>query len=355
MELTAREVLILDSNTFIAEIGLASRNGSALKHYLYRWGMQLVVPEVVAEECERHLTRRAQGKRRRIEGELQWMGRFCGRVSGWWGPNDETIAERAQSLSRAEHLGAVVIPETHEIRQRAESRNQAELPPGHKSSQLADCRIWEQCLDLLARYHIVLVSGDGDFRGYREPDNLHPALRAEAEKVAEDRRLTFHRSVESLLSELGSGIQPIPNSAVFAFVYASIALVVEELESNSGCHPKGVGEVKQALLTTDQAEVIEVRLEITDIWESADETKTMDFRLSGSCHYRLAEEDLCDLTPSSVTLLTRQPSGPVRAVKGSYTSLSAYAYAGAPPIRPEPTELVPATKPLIPARSEPND
>ena len=339
MEVTAKEVLILDTNTFVAEIGLTSRDGSALKHYLYRRGMQLVVPEVVAEECGRKLTDHATGKRNRIEENLQWLGRFCGGVSGWPGPNDETIAERAKALARADHLGAVVVPETREVRWRAELRNQAERPPSHKRAELADCRIWEQCLDLLARCHIVFVSADDDFRGHREPDSLHPALRAEADEVAEDRSLIFHRTMESVLSELRSEIQPIPNEVVFTFVYESIASVLEELKSNSGCQPKEVGEVKQTLLTTDQAEVIEVRLGITDIWESADKAKTMDFRLSGSCHYRLSEEKLCDLTPSNVRLLTQQPDGSVRAVEGSYISVSAHLHGGAPPIHPEPEEL----------------
>ena len=146
--------------------------------------------------------------------------------------------------------------------------------------------------------------------------------------------------MESLLSELRSEIQPIPNDVVFTFVYESISSVLEELESNSGCQPKRVGEVvKQTLLTTDQAKVIEVRLGITDIWESADKAKTMDFHLSGSCHYRLAEEKLCDLTPSNVKLLTKQPDGSVRAVEGSYVSASGHLHGGVPPIHPEPEEL----------------
>ncbi len=339
MEIAANEVLILDTNTFVAEIGLTSRAGSALKHYLYGRGMQLVVPEVVAEECERHLIRLARGKRKRIEENLQWLGRFCGRVNGWLAPDDETIAGRARTLARAEHLRAAIVPETREVRERAKLRNQSEQPPSHKKAQPADCRIWEQCLDLLPRHHIVFVSGDGDFRGHRHQDKLHPTLRADAEHVAED-RLTFHPNMESLLSELKSEIQPLPSSIVFAFVYDSVGSVIEELKSNSGCHPKGVGEVKQTPFTTEQPEVVEVRLEITDTWETADKTKTMDFRLSGSCQYRLAEEELCDLTPSNVKLLTQEPDGSVRAVKGSYIGLRAHAYLGAPPVQPEPEELV---------------
>ena len=339
MAVPAGEVLILDTNTFVAEIGLTSRRGSALKHYLSRRGMQLVVPEVVAEECERHLINRASGKKRAIEDSLQWLGRFGGKVSGWQGPSDGTIEDRARALARGEHLGAVVVRESHGVRGRADSRHQVERPPSHRRPQLSDCRIWEQCMELLSRCHVVLVSGDGDFLGHRERDRLHPALRAEAEAIAEDRRWTFHRTTESLLEGLRSEIQPIPDDVVFAFVYESVASVVEELKSNSGCHPEAVGEVKQTLLTTDQAEVLEVRLEITDRWVSADKANTMTFHLSGSCHYRLMDETLCDLTASRVSLLTQQPDGSVRAVKGSYVSGSMHAYAGPPPIRPEPEEL----------------
>ena len=340
MEAKAKEVLILDTNTFVEEIGLTSRSGSALKHYLYSRGTQLAVPELIAEECERNLTKRAREKRTRIEQDLQWLGRFCEGVSGWQGPSDETMTQRAKALARADHLGAVVVPETDEVLQRAEFRDQSELPPSQNKSQLADCRIWEQCLDLLTECHVVFVSADGDFRGYRDQDSLHPALRAEAEEVAGDRSLTFHKTMESLLSELGSEIQPMPDGVVFSFVYESIAADVEKLESNSGCHPKRAGKVKQTLLTTDQAEVIEVRLEIEDIWQSADKARTMDFRFSGSCHYRLAEEAPCDLTPSRVSLLTQQPDGSVRAVRGSYVSASASPiYFGAAPIQPGPAEL----------------
>ena len=339
MELESREVLVLDTNTFVAEIGLTSKLGSALKHFLFCRRMQLVVPEVVVEECQRHLTRRAKGMRKQIQKNLQWLSRFCGQVNGWQGPDNETIAERAKALSRAEHLGAVVVPESREVRRRAKLRHQTEQPPSHKGSELSDCRIWEQCLDLLARYHVVFVSLDGDFRGHRNQGRLHPTLRAEAQEVAGDRRFTFHRTMESLLLELKSEIQPLPNHMVVDFVYESIASVVEELESNSGCRPKGSGQVKQTLLTTDEASVIEVRLVMTDVWENADKSKTMDFRLSGSCRYFLAEQKLSELTTYEVGLLSELSDGSIRAVKGSFMNLSAHMYAGARPIQPEPEEL----------------
>ncbi len=336
---TAKEVLVLDSSTLINETGLTSGRGSALKHYLYRRGMQLVVPEVVAQECERKLIDHAAGKRKTIDGHLQWLGRFLGVVNGWQGPDDATIAARARSLARGEDLGAVVVPEADEVRQRAELRHRSEQPPSHKSAEWSDCQIWEQCLDLLAKCNVVFVSSDSDFRGHRNKSSLHPTLQAEAGEISDDRSLTYHPTMESLLAELKSEMEPLPDNLVFAFVYEALGSVVEELASNSGCRPKRVGQVKQTLLTTDQASIIEVRLGVTDVWESADKTSALDFRFSGSCRYLLDERKLCDLTPGEVVLLNELSDGSERAVQGSFVNLSGHMHLGTPPIRPEPEVL----------------
>ena len=65
----------------------------------------------------------------------------------------------------------------------------------------------------------------------------------------------------------------------------------------------------------------------------------MDFHLSGSCRYRLAERKPYDLRTTIVELLDRKTDGSVQAVQGSYQSLSASFYVGTPPIQPEPEAL----------------
>ncbi len=337
-EAKAEEVLVLDSCTFIEEAGLTSRGASALKHYLYLRGTRLVVPQVVVEECERKLTTRAKGKKKAIEEQLGWLGRFFGSVNGWQGPSDDAIEQRAKVLAHAEHLGATVLPETEIIHKRAEARNQAERPPSHKRPGPKDCRIWEHCLALLADHDVVFVSGDGDFRGHRKRCELHPQLQAETEEVSAGRRLTFHPNMASLLAELRAERPSIPKEAVFAFVYDELA-DIKELEANSGCRPTATGDVKQTLFTTDQAGVLEVRLEMDDQWKSPDGTKVHDFHLHGSCHYRLADKQLCDFTVSNIKLLTTEPDGSVRAVEGSYINIAGTFYSGAPPIKPEPKIL----------------
>ena len=328
------EVLVLDSSTFIGEIGLTSGKGSALKHYLYSRGTQFAVPRAAAEEYERHLVRVARGKIAQVRKELGWLAQFCGGIRGWSAPSDHVIEERAKALAAGNGLRAILLPETDNTLARARRRDQAERPPSPHRGGMGDCRIWEQCLELLSDHDVIFVAADKDFCGYRRRNELHPVLRAEAEEVGAGRILTFHSRMESLLCDLKSEIPPIPDYPIFEFIYDEIDSTVQELEENSGCRPRSAGSIKQTRLTTEDPEFIEVRLEVEDTWESSDGTKVLPFQLSGSCRYELGGERLADLKPNSVRLLTTEADGTVRSVKGSHVNVNAHFYAGTAPIHP---------------------
>ena len=335
----ASDVLVLDSSTFIKEIGLTSQKGSALKHYLYRRGTQLAVPEAAAEEYQRKLVAKASGRIELIQRELAWLAQFCGRIDGWRAPSSDVIEARAQALAAGGALGAAFLPEGSDTRERARLRDQSERPPSHYSSQPGDCRIWEQCLDLLSSHDVVFVSADQDFRSHRRREELHPLLRAEAQQAGSGRTLTFHSGMESLLAELNSEIPPIPNDAIFEFLYRELDGLVQELESNSGCRATSSGEIKQARFTTDARELIEVRLEVADTWVSADGAELLPFEFTGTCVYHLRDERLADLKANVVRLSSTEPDGSIRSVRGSRISVSAHLSARTPPITPEPGRL----------------
>ena len=336
MNIKAEEVLILDSSTFIKEIGLMSTKGSALKHHLYRRGTQLVVPQAAAEEYERQLVKKAKGKIENIQKELRWLAQFCDGVPGWSSPGNDVIEQRAKVVAAGYDLGAILLLESEDTLTRARDRNSAERPPSHLKSAIGDCRIWEQCLELLLRHNVVFVAADQDFYSRREGKSLHPQLRAEAEEVGAGRSLTFYSDMESLLSELKSEIAPIPDDAIFEFVYESNKETVEELQSNSECRPTATGAIKQTRLATEVREVIEVRLEVEDRWVSVDGATSQRFELSGSCRYHLGNGQLADLRTDVVHLLVTEADGSVRAVKGSYAIGRAEPiYLGATPIQQE--------------------
>ena len=344
-KLTAKEVLVFDSSTFIREAGLTSLDASALRHYLYARGTQLTVPQVVVKECERRLTGRVTEQVERVKAALGWLARFCDGMNGWTPPKDADIAERVTAVSRGEAFGAVVLKETSGVRRRADERSRDQRPPSHRKASLRDCLIWEHCLELLKDHDVVFVSHDADFRGHGQSDELHPQLRAEADAVSGG-VLTFHRGMTPLLSDMSAEVPQPPDEKVFAFVYDAIAEDVRELEANSGgWRPTSTGVVDQQLFTTDRADVVEVRLSVEDKWHRTDSDEPLEFRLSGSCQYHLPDGELRELAATNLGLYVTKPGGTKRAVKGSYVHASAHFYAGAPPIRPEPARVGRATGP----------
>ena len=340
-KLTADEVIVFDSSNFIEEAGLTSRGASALKHYLRHRGTQLVVPEAAREECERNLIKRMVGRIDKIEYDLEWLARVCSKVNGWNPPTSDEIADRARTLARATHLKAIVLPETETLRARARERDHAQRPPSHRKASLGDCRIWEQCLELLKDHDVVFVARDGDFRSGWSPkeEKLHPQLQTEADAVGAGRTLTFHCRMESLLSELKHEIPSIPKERVLAFVYEAIAGNIEELEANSGYRANNDGDVDLHFLTTDDADIVEVRLEITNEWGNPHDGTVRNFYARGVCQYHLLEQELRDLKVSNVRLSTTEPDGSLRATKGSFVSVSAEFFGGPRPIRPKQEPL----------------
>ena len=285
------------------------------------------MPQAAAEEYEQHLARMARGKIEHIQKELSWLAQFCGGIAGWSAPGDDIIEDRAKALAAGDSLGAVFLPETDDSLARARHRNMAERPPSHLKAELRDCRIWEQCLELLSGYDVVFVAADQDFQSRREHRSLHPQLRVKAREAGAGRSLIFHPDMESLLRELKSEIPPIPDDAIFEFVYEANRETIQELQSNSA--------IKQTRLATEARDVIEVRLDVGDRWEGLDGATSLRFKLSGLCRYHLGNKRLADLRTDMVCLLMTEPDGSVRAVKGSRVNLNAHGYAGTPPIHPE--------------------
>lgn len=336
----AEEVLVFDSSTFIREIGLMSTRGSALKHYLYRRETQLVVPQAAVEEYERHLARVAKGKIRQVQKELRWLAQFFDGIPGWSAPDDDDIASRARALAKGDGLDAIVLSESDDCRERAQHRNSLERPPAHLKDGMGDCRIWEQCLDLLSNHHVVFVAADRDFQGHGEGKSLHPLLSAEAAYVGAGRSLTFHSDIPSLLRELRSEIPPISDDAIFEFIYAPSRETIQELHANTMCRPTRTGAIEQTRLATEDREIIEVRLRVEDRWDSPDGTTSLPFEFSGSCRYHLGSAQLFDLTADAVRLKMTDPDGSVRSVKGSRVNLRANFTIGASPINPQRGTLV---------------
>ena len=113
--------------------------------------------------------------------------------------------------------------------------------------------------------------------------------------------------MESLLQELNSEIAPIPDDEVFEFVYEATTETMQELQANSGCRPTATGTIEQTRLATEARDIIEVRMQVEDRWESTVGATSLRFELSGSCRYHLGNRRLADLRTDVVQLLITEP------------------------------------------------
>ena len=340
-KIKAKKVLVLDSSTFISEVGLMSRVATALKYYLPHQKTKLVVPQVVIEECERKLKDHAEKKVRSVHTNLKWLSLFFGSVNGWTPPKDDKIKAQAKALARGEAFGAVVLNESPALLQRAKERANTELPPSHKKNSLPDCRIWEQCLELLSKHDVIFVSKDQDFCGHKKPMQLHPKLKAEAEGVQGGGCLTFHANMNSLLKVLQRDEIPrLDAKKVFPFIYESVANKVSEIQEKYGGRPDMSGTVEQNFFSTSQNNVVEVRLTVKDRWRNDENDDTFEFNLSGSCHYHLADGELCNLSMSTIVFSELLPNGNLKVVlKSVYVNAGPIFWGGAEPIKPGPFSL----------------
>ena len=339
-KIKAKKVLVLDSNIFISEVGLMSRVATALKYYLPHQKTKLVVPQVVNEECERKLKEHAEKKVEDVLTNLKRLSVFLGSVNGWTPPKDDVIKAQAKALARGEAFDAFVLNESSAILQRAQERVTAKLPPSYKKDSLPDCRLWEQCLELLRKHDVIFVSEDHDFRIDKRSMQLHPKLKAEAEGVQGGGRLTFHRDMNSLLKVLQRDEIPrLDSNKVFPFIYESVANKVSEILEKYGCQPEMSGTVEQKFFSTSQNDVVEVRLTVKDCWRNDENDDTFEFNLSGSCQYHIVDDELCNLSMSKIGVYKLLPNGNLEVVLDiTYLKVSAYA-GGARPIKPDSVSL----------------
>ena len=171
-------------------------------------------------------------------------------------------------LASGEAFGADVLNESPALLQRAKERVNTELPPSHRKDSLPDCRIWEQCLELLRKHDVIFVSEDQDFCGRKKPTQLHPILKAEAEGVQGGGCLTFHANMNSLLKVLQRDEIPrVDAEKVFPFIYKSVANKVSDIQEKFGCQPEMSGTVEQKIFSTSQYDVVEVRLTVKRLLE----------------------------------------------------------------------------------------
>jgi hypothetical protein len=176
------QIVVIDSNIWLAEQMLRHSAGSALRFFLRTSDARVAVPEVVRLEVVRHLKLELQKLARDIEQSHGRLLRHLGALKELVLPSAHELDEAAQRAFESARIDVLDIPFSIESARASFEKCVAGEPPnGPKDQQFKDGVIWADCVRLAAENPVILVSADkAFFRNRQYESGLASNLAAEA-------------------------------------------------------------------------------------------------------------------------------------------------------------------------------
>lgn len=221
--------VVLDSNIWISELGLKSTLGAAVRFYLKRNDAVLAVPEVIKLESERNLRNRLieyiTSIRKSHSGLLSVFGTLKEIVL----PEQSDVDVVIQGLFANLDVRVVDVPFSLESARSSFLKTIDKVPPSDKSQQFKDGVLWSDCISLLGKDDVHLVTEDKAFYENRQYLNgLASNLKDEIEAL--DNTLYLYHSLHELMKSIQSDVAISPNDLLTAFLKKNDESVNRTLE-----------------------------------------------------------------------------------------------------------------------------
>lgn len=261
--------IVLDSNIWIREVGLQSKNGAAVRHFLSRVDATVVIPEVVELEVKRTLTEKVLDQRRAIETNYRRLLPIMGTLPALDLPSEEEVREAV-----AERILDLDVPTRRmdlDIEAARSSMLKAidHLPPSRSKEQFRDGVIWANCLELLREGNVYLVTDDSDFyEGRNHAKGLARELVAEVSAGDCTGEMKLVRDLTTLLEDIRVPFD-LPYSEVFKIVREGQRESIDELLTAHGFDLAGDVKGEVAYFATENAEEIYFRFSFSHPCEDA--------------------------------------------------------------------------------------
>ena len=195
--------VVLDSNVWVSQLGLNSRNGVEFLELVRRENAVLAVPEVVRLEVETKFWNESKEKISTIQSSHRYLDTLLGEVGEIALPDSEKIKDIVSSLidKKEEKVEIRHIPLTLEAAKSSFEKIRRKKPPSSKNKeQFADGVIWANCLELLLESDVWLVSMDQHF--FKDGNtNEGLAINLEEEARRRPNKLRLFCGLEKLLQK----------------------------------------------------------------------------------------------------------------------------------------------------------
>lgn len=195
--------IVFDSNIWVSEFGLQSKNGAAVRLFARMHEATVVIPEVVEVEVEHRLTERLLQSRATVEKGHTMLSRALGSMPPIQLPSEEeirvTVKERMLSLDVPTRRVALNANACRSSLMKLVQKK----PPATGRGGFRDGVIWAHCLDLLVEGDVYLVSNDRDFyENRRHGCGLAEELTIEMKERSKDTQVKLLPGLRQLLASI---------------------------------------------------------------------------------------------------------------------------------------------------------
>lgn len=307
--------IIFDSNIWISELGLNSAKGAATRFFVKKKGATVIVPEVIKLETERKLRNELGNYIAEISKNYQQLLTIFGKLKEIVLPGETEIHEKVSTIFERSHLDIVEIPLSLESARSSFLKTIDKLAPSDKDQQFKDGVIWADCIRLLEKEDVYLVTSDKAFYQNRQyGEGLAKSLAGEAAKYPGEIRL--FSTVSELLQEIKTEVELDNIKLVDKFVESNRTSIDGILSRNS------FSLVEEPLVSTDiyaTEDPNKLYVEFKIVYECEDVASgtRSDARLTlkGDCSYLLNENEFSAIRNYGEELVFKTPEGEDKSVR----------------------------------------
>lgn len=253
-------IVVFDTNIWLKELALNSTLGAAVRFFLRHRNAQLALPEVVRLEVERNFRKRLDDFVESVRKNHRQLLAVFGKLKEVVLPDDETIQGKVSEIFSGLGIDLLDVSFSLESAKSSFMKTIEKLPPSDQNQQFKDGVLWADCVKLLQRDEVMLVTGDLAFFHNRKSENgLAKNLIAEIE--GQPHNLKLFPSISDLLTDIKTEVIVDDDLLINSFMQKHGKMVDDMLEKN-GFRLEAPPIVKKALFATEDPIVLYIDFSI---------------------------------------------------------------------------------------------
>jgi PIN domain len=317
-------IVVLDSNVWRSELGLSSGMGALARLFMVRHEATLAVPEVIKLEVEHHLHLQLTTLCNELrDSHRQLLGLF-GALRELVLPSEAEISTKVNSFFASIEIQTIDVPFSIESAKSSLLKTIRKTPPCDKTQEFKDGVLWSDCVSLLQRDDVTLVTSDKAF--YKDRDyskGLSPNLVTELNGAKFE--FNILPSLQELVKELRVEID-VPDPDLIAECRLRNAEGIQSMLQRVGFSLGEPTEVTKVVFATEIPTKVFVDFDVKFAADDIRGEGRTDAILSvtGQCYFSPNDGRFESYVPRKECITFKEPSGEIISSCNIYVGSTAF-------------------------------